>query len=80
MTRDEVVAILGRPNLLDNKDTMAWRNDDEDEIEVDVDRAGRVTCLSWNEIVDDRTVWEKLRDRVPLLAKPPLALRLREVK
>jgi outer membrane protein assembly factor BamE (lipoprotein component of BamABCDE complex) len=80
MTREEVVAILGRPNLWDDKDTWAWRGDEEDEIHVDVDRTGRVDWLAWNELGDDRTTWEKLRDRMPLIAKPRLAIRFRDTR
>ena len=80
MTREEVVAILGKPNLWDDKDTWAWRGDEEDEIDIDVDRTGCVSRVAWNEILDERTAWEKLRDRMPSIAKPPLAIRFRDAR
>jgi outer membrane protein assembly factor BamE (lipoprotein component of BamABCDE complex) len=71
MTRDEVVAILGRPNVQDHAGGCAWRNDDGDTIIIEFDRAGLVHSFAWNDFPEDRNVWQKLRDRVPWLAKPP---------
>src|SRR5262245_1951927 len=71
MTRDEAAAILGRPNLQNNADGMAWRNDDEDTVIIEFDKSDRVKWFAWNDWPEERTLWQKLRDRVPMFAKPP---------
>ena len=61
----------GRPNWQDNADAPRWRNEDDDTVGVEFDKHGRVVWFGWNYWEDDRTVWQKLRDRVPWLAKAP---------
>jgi outer membrane protein assembly factor BamE (lipoprotein component of BamABCDE complex) len=76
MTRDDAMQILGRPNLQDDVDGCAWRNDNGDTVAMEFDAAGRAVWYAWNDVPDERTFWQKLRDRIPWFAKPPPRIEL----
>ena len=68
MTRDEIVELLGSPNLQDEVDGCAWQSDDGDIVESNsIIRAAPL--VRGNDL--GRTHAVAKRDRVPLLAKPP---------
>jgi outer membrane protein assembly factor BamE (lipoprotein component of BamABCDE complex) len=87
MLRADVAAILGPPTLgvlnrnmvedltifEDGKelpDSYYWRTDSQD-VQVHFDNEDRVTKAYWNGWQDDRSAMEKLRDRLPWIAKDP---------
>jgi hypothetical protein len=87
MTRAEVEAILGGPA---NGWAPAWGNmrlENEwvdnasgDAATVNFDENNRVVgAKHWDGWPDDRTVWQKILDRLPWREKPPPRLRLREI-
>lgn len=84
MSRDEVNALLGAPRRQgvaggvfrgdsDGKPGLAssrWDSGDN-AVVVEFDEDGRVVAAAWNFVVDERSSWEKLRDRLPFVAKEP---------
>src|SRR5262245_50193020 len=92
MTRAQVVQLLGEPNKLEGfrrtlheRETgarsMFWHTAEDDTVEVVLDGVGLVELMAWNGISDDRTGLEKLRDRLPWIArKPPPGMLLLEIK
>ena len=48
-----------------------WQNNAEDFVSVHFDEKDCLTVSTWNVWADDRTAWEKLRDRFPFIAKTP---------
>jgi hypothetical protein len=87
MTRAEVEALLGPPTAAGLKgdfvaadggerpvDWCYWRGRNSDkQCQVFFDKNGRVLQANWNGLRDDRNALEKLRDRLPLIAKDPPA-------
>jgi hypothetical protein len=79
MTRAEIEAILGGPaNGRDPRNGLriglnAWEDDSSGDLAtIDFDEKDRVTSKHWwFELPDDRTLWEKLIDRLPWREKPP---------
>jgi hypothetical protein len=86
MSRDDVVRLLGEPNekgaffLLFPVDftkdpfppvRLFWRSGNGDYIDVGLDGDGRVIHMAWNGELDQRSGIEKLRDRLPWLARKP---------
>ena len=74
MTRGEVEALLGEPRVnerIDEHAQITWRNEDGDRINVDFDKNGLVMGSAWNGREENRTSLERLRDRVPFLARKP---------
>jgi hypothetical protein len=87
MTREQVEGLLGEPNApkmlgmyttgVGPRDPHApatslyWRTDDGDEVEAGFDHDGHVVLAAWNTLQDDRTAFEKLRDRLPWLRREP---------
>jgi SmpA / OmlA family len=84
MTREQVEALLGTPNtersredwppigfpVLNETGWTTWQ-DGDDFASVHFDQENRVTRMTWNGWADERTAWEKLRDRLPFVAKKP---------
>src|SRR5436190_7271555 len=65
MTREQVERLLGKPNAGEEYETV-----EEDFITVHFDQEGRVRECFWNGMEDGRGGWEKMRDRMPFIAKP----------
>jgi hypothetical protein len=74
MTRADVEAILGEPNIW----PPVWESDLGDEAQIEFDHQFRVKEKHWDEWPDDRTVYEKLLDQLPWRERPVLR-RPREV-
>ena len=71
MTREEVEAVLGKPNERID-DSAIWKSEAGDVVTIDFDANGDVDCYGWNfERGDERSVLQKMLDRAPLFAKPP---------
>jgi hypothetical protein len=51
--------------------TIYWESQASDQVEIEFDHAGLVATTYWNSWLDERRPLEKLRDRVPWLAKEP---------
>src|SRR5262245_44593934 len=75
MTRGQVEALLGEPDRdfhdARRQGLLKWETPAGDIVTIDFDDADRVFLASWNYATDTRTSLEKLRDRVPWLAKVP---------
>lgn len=75
MTKDEVEAVLGLPHFADFHEGILIRLDyvttEDDTIRVYFEPDGRVRDCGWNGWEDGRNAWERLRDRLPWIAKPP---------
>lgn len=78
MTKNEVEAILGppsndRPTLIGRgtgRTSISW-GDEVDIVWIYFDEGGRANAATWNGILETRSGWQKLMDRVPWLAKDP---------
>lgn len=76
MTREQVIGFLGEPQVNEvavnaGFSIAVWNSGQEIEIEVQFDKEGRVEACAWNHRIDMRSSWEKLRDRLPFIAKGP---------
>src|SRR5262245_45910523 len=84
MTGEQVVKLLGEPTVaepfrgtkVDSVSHLVWLKDD-DEIEVFLENDA-VTRIAWNYEWDERSMLEKLRDRLPWIARHPPLLRERK--
>ena len=76
MPRSNVEALLGKPIVGRGSMLVShWRTETADHVVVNFDEKNRVESLTWNLRIEERTTWEKLRDRLPLFArKPPEAV------
>jgi hypothetical protein len=89
MTRRQVEALLGQSNakthglegniafpfaVLPATGWTNWQNEAGDSVSIHFDADDCVNLTTWNSWSDDRTRWEKLRDRLPWVAKPPPAV------
>jgi hypothetical protein len=61
-------------------DWFYWRNEDSDHVQILFDESGRVRIAHWNGWPDERNGLEKLRDRLPWIAKNPPKAMLRPIK
>jgi hypothetical protein len=57
-----------------------WLSESDDHASAFFNQDGQVTDAVWNFWSDDRTTLEKLRDRLPWIAKPPPPSLLIEIK
>jgi hypothetical protein len=48
-----------------------WEGADDIQVWIDFDRDGRVVRSAWNGITEDRSSMERLRDRLPFVARKP---------
>lgn len=72
MTRAEVEAILGGPANANANNRFwperpwdEWENDLGDSVTICFDAEDRVKSRTWEVGSDDRTIWQKLLDRIP---------------
>lgn len=54
-------------------DSYYWHQSGDGQAQIHFDNNDRVTMLFWDGWQDDRQGWQKLRDRLPLIAKKPPA-------
>jgi len=74
MTRAQVKALLGEPSVERNNHWLWYSspfNPILDQAHIQFDETGLVTEASWNGSLDGRTALEKLRDRLPWIAREP---------
>jgi outer membrane protein assembly factor BamE (lipoprotein component of BamABCDE complex) len=73
MTHDDVVALLGSTSMegVEFRPMLMWQAPDHNEIWIDFDRDGRVVRSVWNGIAEERSALERLRDRLPFVARKP---------
>lgn len=82
MKRDRVESFLGKPNfdreqfegmldLLTGPNRSLWQTQAGDFVVVGFDENDAVLSLWWNGQSDDRGPLEKLRDRLPIIARQP---------
>jgi hypothetical protein len=69
MTRAEVEAILRKPNF--GEDDCLWESESGDIVAVTFDENGSLKSWQWNFSSDDRSLVQKLADRIPWFGKPP---------
>ena len=78
MTQQQVEQLLGKAKVKRQQDWY-WVSELND-VAVEFDADGRVVQLSWNGWPEERTWLQKLRDRIPWLARtPPGRFDLRDV-
>lgn len=61
-------------DLLNEPGWSNWQNDAGDFVSIQFNKNDRVSQMTWNGWSDDRTSWEKLRDRIPWIGKKPPAV------
>ena len=68
---DKVEALLGKPDMVAAPTRWSWDSADADHLWINFDENGRVEHSAWNATPEDRTALDRLRDRVPFLARKP---------
>jgi SmpA / OmlA family len=81
MTREQVEAVLGKPNAqhpfevelekISLKEELQWSSAEDDDVQVFFDRNNLVRGSLWNGQSDERNGVQKLMDRLLWFAKPP---------
>lgn len=71
MTRDDVIALLGSTWMEGPPMRWQWQSADDHDVWVDFDHEGRVVRSAWNGIAEERSDLERLRDRLPFVARKP---------
>jgi len=80
MARAQVDALLGSPEPHaddgpPDRDWYCWRSADGDLVTIGFDKNNGVESAHWNELRDERSRLEKLRDRLPWIAHTPYGRR-----
>jgi hypothetical protein len=52
-------------------DSYYWQCEIGEQVQIHFDKNDRVTTMHWNGSLESRNAWEKLRDRLPWIAKKP---------
>jgi hypothetical protein len=82
MNRERVEGFLGKPDsnhehfegilqLVTGPNRSLWQSESGDFATIIYDENDYVIAMWWNGQMDDRTAMEKLRDRLPLIARRP---------
>jgi hypothetical protein len=71
MTREQVEALFGASSRAPRFSGRYWESEAGDSIWITYDERGQVEEAHWNGWPDKRTSLEKLRDRLPLIARDP---------
>ena len=72
MTREQVQLLLGEPMFIRDETHWFWTRDGNIvRIMIRFDERGLVTTITWNGVDDERTAFDKVRDRLPWIAREP---------